>query len=179
MTKGNAVAEPKTNLSRGNLDFIDACVNGLVAFSAKWTIGPVKPKVSMQISVNAAMLFRDADDENAEMAVAFLHQGTSFLVIGCSGNKQNWQDAISFAFIRPGVGGNDEPIWGTHCSAGDIPEIIRIALEKHLQRKAKEGARALDENADLLKKFKLLKRPTDRGRGRVARDAAFFEDLNS
>ena len=120
--------EPTTTISEGNAQFIRTCLDGLVAFHAQWGVGAVQVNVTLQVSVNASMLFRD-EDKDAEMTVELFHGGKEFLKIA---SGEHWPESLCWAeeCNRESEG----CLFGRRCRPEELSEIIRSALERHLQR---------------------------------------------
>ncbi len=120
-------AKPATTISEGNLQFVRACFDALIAFHARWGIGRVHPDVTIKVSVNPSMLFRD-DGKDAEMAIGCFHDDIAFLLIG---SGERFPESLCFGHPRNREG--EGCLFGTRCQPDELPEIIRAALEEHLQ----------------------------------------------
>lgn len=141
--------------SQGNLDFVAACLNGLIAYHAMHATGkhPSRcPMVEMKIGVNASMLYRD-DSRNAEMTIVFLNQGNPFLLVSCGAK---WPETVAYAVMERGVienpsGVDFEPLWGKPCRPDELHETIRAALEKHVAWKIASWQDAIQKQEMFLK----------------------------
>lgn len=115
-----------TTISDGNAQFVRTCLDGLVAFHARWGIGRVQPNVAIRMTVNASILFHD-EGKDAEMSVGFFHDDIAFLLIG---SGERFPETLCFGHPRNREG--EGCLFAKRCRPEELPEIIRSSLELHL-----------------------------------------------
>jgi len=142
--------ELATSISDGFMQFLKTCLEGLLTFEGTlWGHGFI-PAVQLELAVDTSLL---CFPESPETNVRITHEGTCFLVLVPSRAESGIASRAFPGGLRPRTA-DEDLFWPDPCPVGGLAEVIRLALEKHLEWKLSKERSGLARLQALLEKLK-------------------------